>query len=282
VVVWRSKSAERRYPQDVIHPRDMADLPKLAEQLSSLKLHEAAELRRLLEAKWRLGRTKMTGDELEKRNIDTMGEALGKEYTILCHEVTILNLYWNEYKELFSGGQKRIDRMNESAPGFFHMLQNELFLANVLHICRLTDPPKSVGKSNLTICRLPELTSDVALQGALMPLLKVADDKTAFARDWRNRRFGHYDLGLALGDAVEPLAQATRAETTEAISAIAAVLNAVEFHYFRGGTSFDFVQMPRGALTLLYLLGDGLKQKAERGERLKKGEVLDSDMPEQI
>jgi hypothetical protein len=95
--------------------RDMADLSRLIDELSSLTVLEATELAKLLEAKWQLSkgwRSPMKAEELEKRNIEKMGEALGKQYSALCHEVTILHLYWKEYTELFSTNQKRIDRLN--------------------------------------------------------------------------------------------------------------------------------------------------------------------------
>jgi hypothetical protein len=124
--------------------RDMADLSKLVDELSSLTVLEAAELANLLEVKRQpengLRNKAMTAEELEKRNIEKMGEALGKQYSALCHDVTILHLYWKEYTELFSTNQKRIDRLNQSAAGFFRMLQNGLFSTNVLHITRLTGP----------------------------------------------------------------------------------------------------------------------------------------------
>jgi hypothetical protein len=40
--------------------------------------------------------------------------------------------------------------------------------------------------------------------------------------------------------------------------------------------------MSGGAVAMLYLLGDGLKQKAERGERIKAGKALETDVQEQI
>jgi AbiU2 len=72
-----------------------------------------------------------------------MGRVLGKQYSALHNEVAILHLYWKEFLKLFGTNQKRIDRLNQTAPGFFQMLQDELFQTNVLHIARLTDPPKS-------------------------------------------------------------------------------------------------------------------------------------------
>jgi len=265
----------------------MADLSRLIDEdeLSSLIVLEATELAKLLEAKWQLSkgwRSAMTAEELEKRNIEKMGEALGKQYSALCHEVTILHLYWKEYTEVFGTNQKRIDRLNQSAAGFFRMLQDELLSTNVLHIARLTDPPKSVGKQNLTIRNLSELVAHATLNNRLTELLKVVDDKIAFCRDWRHRRFGHYDLDLAINEKAKPLKQGSREQITAALKAIADVLNAVELHFFRGGTSFDAVHMPNGAVTLLYLLGDGLKVKSERAERIKSGKVLPTDVQERI
>jgi hypothetical protein len=224
----------------------------------------------------------MTAEELEKRNIEKMGEALGKQYSALCHEVTILHLYWKEYTELFGTNQKRIDRLNQSAAGFFHMLQNELFSTNVLHIARLIGPPKSAGKQNLTIQNLPELVTDATLKKHLTELLKVVDDKAGFCLDWRHRRFAHHSLDLIINEKAEPLKQASREQMAAALKAVADVLNAAELHYFKSGTSYDAVNMPNGAVTLLYLLGDGLKVKSERVERIKNGKPLPSDKQERI
>lgn len=110
----------------------------------------------------------MTADELEKRNIEKMGEALGKQYSALFNEVAILHLYWKEFLELFGTNQKRIDRLNEAAPGFFRMLQDELFQTKIMHIARLTDPPKSAGKENLTLQNLPTLVNDKDLKNHLI------------------------------------------------------------------------------------------------------------------
>lgn len=225
----------------------------------------------------------MTRAELEKRNIAKMGEDLGKQYSALNQEVTILHLYWKEYTELFGTNQKRIDRLNQSAPGLFRMLQDELFQTNVLHIARLTDPPKSVGKDNLTLRNLPLLVSDINLKNQLTGLLALAEQKTTFCRDWRNRRFAHYDLALATdGNKASPLETVNKDKVNEALASLADVLNAVERHYFKGGTSFDAIAAHNGAATLLYLLGDGLKEKSERAERIKNGKVLPTDVQEKI
>jgi AbiU2 len=225
----------------------------------------------------------MTGDELEKRNIAAMGETLGKQYTALNNEVAILHLYWKEYLELFGTNDKRIERLNQAAPGFFRMLQDELLQTNMLHIARLTDSPKSVGKNNLTLKNLPDLVDDKNLKNTLVGLLALVDQKTAFSRDWRNRRFAHHDLALATDDEkATPLEAANKEKVNAALKAISDVLNAVERHYFKGGTSYDAIAARNGAATLLFVLGDGVKQQERREKMIASGNFDDLDQPESI
>ena len=117
---------------------------------------------------------------MKLRNVAAMGEALGEQYTILFQEVTALHLYWKEFFELFGTNDKRIDRLNRAAPGFFQMLQEQQFETNMLRIARLTDPPQSVGKDNLTICNLPNLVGDPALKPRLTTLIDEAKKRTEF------------------------------------------------------------------------------------------------------
>lgn len=81
----------------------------------------------------------MTGDEIERRNIDVMGGTLGKQYSVLFREVSALHLYWKEFLELFATNDKRIERLNQAAPTFFQMLQEQQFETNMSHLARLTD-----------------------------------------------------------------------------------------------------------------------------------------------
>jgi hypothetical protein len=224
----------------------------------------------------------MTAEELEKRNIEKMGEVLGKQYTALYTEVATLHFYWKEYIELFGTNQKRIDRLNQSAPTFFRMLQDELFQTNVLHIARLTDPPKSAGKENLTLQNLPNLEPDKNLSNKLIGLLALAEQKTKFCRDWRNRRFAHHDLALVTDAKATPLETVNKEKVKEALQALANVLNALELHYFNGGTSFDAVAAHQGAAKLLFVLGDGVKQQERREKLIAQGKFDDLDTPQNI
>jgi hypothetical protein len=225
----------------------------------------------------------MTGDEMKQRNIDTMGDVLGTQYSTLFREFAVLNLYWKEFLELFGTNDKRIARMNRSAPGFFQMLKEQQFETNMSHLARLTDSPKSAGKDNLTVCNLPELVTDPGLKAELKRHIADIKRKTQFCRDWRNRRFAHHDLLLATQDnQASPLAPATKENVLTALTAISDMLNVMERHYYRGGCSFEAIAAHNGANTLLYLLGFGIIGRDKMIERIKKGDFSGNDTPEPV
>lgn len=221
----------------------------------------------------------MTADEIEQRNIAAMGETLGKQYTVLFHEVSALHLYWKEFLELFGTNDKRIDRLNRSAPGFFRMLQEQQFETNMLHIARLTDSPRSVGKENLTVRNLPDLVTDASFK----PLVDEAIKKTAFCREWRNQRFAHQDLLLAIQDGkARPLPAASKDSINAAVTALSDVLNAFEHHYYRNVCDFASVAAHEGVSTLLFTLGFGVKAREEMEAKIARGEFDDLGTPENI
>jgi hypothetical protein len=225
----------------------------------------------------------MTGDEIKQRNIAVMGDDLGKQYTALFQELTALYLYWNEFIELFGTNDKRIDRLNKAAPGFFQMLQAQQFETNMLHLARLTDSPKSVGKLNLTVCSLPELVTNDKLKAALKSHVDEVKNKTEFCRDWRNRRFAHRDLMLAMQDGrATPLAAAPKEDFFEALRAVSDLMNTIERFYFRGVCSFEDVTPRNGAATLLFILGFGVRERERMQEKIAKGDFAAIDIPETI
>jgi hypothetical protein len=101
---------------------------------------------------------------------------------------------------------------------------------------------------------------------------------TEFARDWCNRLIGHRDLKLALQQPTTPLADASREDVKKALKAIAAVLNALVAHYLGSYTAFDFAAPLGGAVSLLYVLGIGSRERTARGERLAAGKQTAEDL----
>lgn len=216
-------------------------------------------------------------EEVRKQHIESMGEELGTIFHALWNEMAWIYTKWNQYVELFGKKPSRIDLINNAAPLFFRIVQDSLFEDTLIHIARLTDPPKSVGKPNLTIRRLPDLVIYEELKENIVGLIEIALKKADFCRDWRNRHIAHKDLNLALKEGVEPLKPASREKVSAVLGAIAKVMNTVSTYYMDTTIIFEGIPSPHGAVALLYVIDDGLQIEKERKERLKTGQYRPSD-----
>ena len=204
-----------------------------------------------------------------------MGKKLYSQYNKLWNEIAWINLKWNEYVCLFGEKRERIELLNEAAGQFFRITQDALWNDVILHICRLTDPPKSCGKSNLTICSLPDLISKKSLKTEVSSKIEEVKEKTNFCRDWRNRALAHKDLRLALEDGAEPLQMASREKVKEALEGIADVMDIVSANLMDSTSWFGYPQA--NGTELLYILHDGLKAKHDRQARIESGQHHQED-----
>lgn len=221
--------------------------------------------------------TNRSPDEAKAVNIHAMGEELGSLYDALWQQVAWLHNKWAQYVELYGTKPSRIALLNNAAPAFFGIVQDTLWEDLLLHIARLTDSPKSAGKSNLSFRRLPEAIEDAIVKVRVTDLIAKALKASEFCRDWRNRRIAHRDLHLALGLSAAPLEPASRAKVKEALEALVEVLNAISAHYHGPTYFFDLGDGSGGAVSLLFVLDDGIKAKALRHERLKNGTFSSDD-----
>jgi hypothetical protein len=218
-----------------------------------------------------------SAEEVKQQHIARMGKELGPIFNELCNELAWLYIKWNQYVELYGTKSSRIDLTNRSAPLFFRIVQDTLWEDTLLHIARLTDPPKSFGKNNLTILLLPNLVEKIILSTQVTNLCAIAVEKAEFCRDWRNRHIAHIDLQLAIQEGAASLLPASRAKVKECLTAISDVLNAVASHYLNSTIMFDWPDDHRGAVDLLYLLDDGLQSVQERQKRIREGNHLPGD-----
>lgn len=200
-----------------------------------------------------------TADEVARQYRDAMGPELGALFHRLWTECAWLHVRWSDYVALFGTSPDRIDILNAAAGSHFRVVQDSLWEIVLLQISRLTDSTNSVGKDNLTLRRLPGLVaSDISPE--VENLVQEALRRCEFARDWRNRRIAHLDLSLAFGgQGATQLASASRKDVKEALAAIVAVLDAVEFHYQRASTDYSMAVRVGDAKALLYVLQEGLR-----------------------
>lgn len=202
-------------------------------------------------------------DAAKKEYIVCMGEPLGKIFYALVNEIEWLYIKWKEYIVLYGTEKSFIDLLNKVAPLFFRVVQDLLFEGILLHITSLTDPPKSAGRDNLTIQKIPELVSDQRLTDALHSKIGVALQRSGFCRDWRNRNIAHRDLQLVIEEGINPLQPVNQKMVQEALDAIADVLNTVILHYNRPEIGFGVIHNKGGGESLLDFINDALKTEEE-------------------
>lgn len=223
----------------------------------------------------------MTADESRLRNIAAMGEHAGSIYSQLWQELARLYRTWAEYVALFGTKESRVALLNEAAPAFTRIVQDFLWEGVILHIARLTDPPKSMGKPNLSVRALEDAVSDPELKAKVSASVSGALLVSEFCRDWRNRHLAHRDIDLALKTGAKPLEPASRLKVKEALDGLSEVLNVLTRHYFDSTTIFDLDLHvgggPGGAMSLLYFIDLGVQADKSREERLKSGHFDPND-----
>lgn len=185
--------------------------------------------------------------ELEQRHLKVFGPDLGPIYHGLHNDVIWLHAKWLEYRKLFAHSERRVELLNRSAGFFFGVVQDVLWHDILLHIARLTDPPKQNRFENLSLTRLPEMVPDVCLANELRGLLETALQLSEFAREWRNKHIAHRDLEHALTTHASPLPGVSRAQLEEVLRGFRAVMNRVHLAYLDGrshSNDFSPTRMP--------------------------------------
>jgi hypothetical protein len=215
--------------------------------------------------------------EVKQHHIEKMGNDLGSLYHALWREFGWLSMKWDEYVELYGTKPSRIELLNRASGHFFRIVQDTLWEDTLMHISRITDPPKSMSKENLTIMKLPELIGDKGVKEQVSKLIDIAVEKAEFCRDWRNRHIAHIDFDLAMKSSAKPLQSANLAKVKEVLHCISDVLNAVSEHYMDSTTVFSIKGELCGAGSLLYFLSEGLRAEEERIDRLNAGIPSDED-----
>ena len=222
----------------------------------------------------------MTAYEVEQEHLRVMGAEMGPLFHRLYNECAWLQITWAQYVELFGTKPERIDLLNQAAGLFFRIVQDTLWENTLLSLTRLTDPPESGGKNNLTIRRLPTLLKEADREEKEVErLVSNANDATKFARDWRNRHIAHRDLSLSLGQGAEPLAPASRKQVKEAIDAVCNVIQRVYLIYLHSELRLG-VMPPQldGAESLVYVIRDGVEADEARRKRLLDGKPHPEDL----
>jgi hypothetical protein len=220
-----------------------------------------------------------TRDEILAQYVNAMGQDLGEVVAALYHRVAWLHMRWAIYRQLFAQSDRRIGLLNDAAPVFFSVVQRTLFDDVVLDLTRLTDPPRSRGKDNLTLRRLADHVPDPEFRLEIARLAEVALDACECLRDRRNRQLAHDDLSLALSKPTEPIRGISYADIESALSAVRKLLNSLQLRYCRSTVGYEHgVMGPGDADDLLFYLNQGLKSERERERRIRGGSFTPEDL----
>ncbi|MGA2065208.1 MAG: hypothetical protein ABSG86_09570 [Thermoguttaceae bacterium] len=131
------------------------------------------------------------------------GPELRTTFNLLCEQVLEAAEYWANYRALVPS-REAADLLRSIANDFFALVQGALANSVILSLGRLSDPPGTPGRYNLSFPRLLMLI-DGALDPALVAEAKgkwqalVAARGTLSIRALRNKRLAHTDLAVVSG-----------------------------------------------------------------------------------
>ena len=199
-----------------------------------------------------------------------MGPELGEVFWALQNDLNWLHTEWALYRQLYAESGDRIQLLNDTAPFAFYVFQETLWHDVVLHLARLVDRKTTGRNQNLSLVRLPDLLTDLTLQGEVTALLDEAVQACAFAVPWRHKRFAHRDLEHALATAADPLPGISRADIESALAAMRKVMNHIEYRFFNASTGYEHIILgPGDGDALAGYLKRGLESRREWIERLR-------------
>jgi hypothetical protein len=199
---------------------------------------------------------------------ESMPSELQTQFSELWQEVAGVHMKWKSFLDLYAE-QATIRLLNDTAPAFFRIFQDVLLDDVIMSICRLTDPPRSGGNSNLTLRRLLD-----SIDSSVYPELKktatdrylTLDGKVGFARSHRNKRIAHSDLERRLRMPATPLAPITQQQVQSVLDSIASFMNTIEGFFSRSETVYSYPIVKDDAETLLYWLRKGYETRMRRGD----------------
>ena len=204
-----------------------------------------------------------TEDQLRAEYVVAMGPDLGQWYYELERELDWPRQKWSVFQDLFDKGSERIEMLNTVASNFFHILHRFLFEDAMLHLCRLTDPPKTGSYQNLTMMSLSERISEATLKASVSTAADRVKKGCEFARQWRHKRLAHTDLEVfRTGNTGLPAVESKDIEN--ALLSMSSLLNLIREHYdlspaFLGADSW-------GAEPLIRCLEEGVRA-TEKGDQ---------------
>lgn len=193
-------------------------------------------------------------DEVRADYISTMGQELGANFYVLYRELVELHVLWQQYRQLFGESTDTVQLLNRTAGLFFKIVQDELWDSVLLGVSRMTDPPSTGKKKNLTVLSLSQLITDSALRAEVQDLCTKAVTAAEFAREHRNKRIAHQDHNYLSNRNSNPLSGISRAAVEDMLAALRDVLNRLDNHFRDSTVLYEQFVDDSGARLLVHKL----------------------------
>jgi hypothetical protein len=174
----------------------------------------------------------------------------------LCQEIASLHMKWHFYLALYTG-EEETRLLSELAPASFSIIEESIRRDIATSISRLCDPPRTMGKVNLSLQTLAEKCQEL---DGLCELLDEFLDACQPVLHYRHKLVAHRDLNTTLKPQDNPLAPIGRAQIETVLDLAGRTLNLVYWHF----TAMELAFTPSligGADTLLYWLSVAKKAK---------------------
>ncbi|MGR3500500.1 MAG: AbiU2 domain-containing protein [Limimaricola soesokkakensis] len=208
----------------------------------------------------------MSSDDILGKRQEALGGEDGALMRNIENDVYFLRSQWGIYQSLFSTSPDRVELFNEASGIVAFLTEKALFESAILGICRLTDPSSMRGVRNVSIFRLRDFLDKVEDQERFDALCQDLNEKSAFARSWRNKSLAHSDDDIRNGRAKLDVASVSK--VSDCLDAIARLLKLVAA--VRLGVHLvtrPVLEASNDEIFFLKALYDGVRARSARKER---------------
>jgi hypothetical protein len=151
------------------------------------------------------------------------------EWKAVCSSVGELQLFWR-FHVRFCGNDENVALMRDILPFPFRIIRKAILFCVIMEIRKLMDPAESNGKINLSLDRLVQIVQpqiSVELHKKLKGLRDEIHGHCQPILRWGNKRVGHADKKVFLGEDDEKLPEVDEHQFEKAVAMMRDLLREV-------------------------------------------------------
>ncbi len=179
-------------------------------------------------------------------------EEIQEIFEILKSEISLLDVRWRIFKELYVLSSERIDLLNKSAAAYFR-ITHDVFIDDIfIRIRRLIDVPESKGNKNLSLGQIQASLDSEKYQELIRQLTDQLDNIQTLNRpikNQRNKNIAHSDFNIALRR-TSPVESVTFESIEQTLVAIRNFMNECELYFLGTTTEYEGYAIGTGGRSL--------------------------------